>query len=336
MRFGSAARRFGCSSFMRPTSSFVSPSSFSALRGGAFASSRQFYFTSKPHLRKLVPKKPSFPAPVVQRKFSQSKVSKQAQTLVPTASKEAMYPLIAVGMAGIGGLCAYGWSMKAEENAFPEYVGQRVRATYGYVAGGIVLTGLSCAFLHNAGIAHRLVTMNPILFAGGSIAATIGSMVGLYAMDRDNFMGRTGMFGLFNLCMGASLCPIGFLGGPLIMKAFLATGCIVGSLTAVAACAPHESFLQMGGTLSIGLGVLIAASIGNMFFASAMLTNVVLYGGLGLFGFFVLHDTQKVVHNATHQIEYDPVTSSLSIYLDFINIFVRMVTILSQGGNRRR
>jgi hypothetical protein len=44
----------------------------------------------------------------------------------------------------------------------------------------------------------------------------------------------------FNGLMGLSLAPFGILGGPLVMRAAVTTGCVVGGLSFVAANAPSE------------------------------------------------------------------------------------------------
>ena len=50
---------------------------------------------------------------------------------------------------------------------------------------------------------------------------------------------------------------------------------MVGGISAVAAVSPSDSFLWMGGGLTIGLGVVVGASLGRMFFpASNLLMNV--------------------------------------------------------------
>lgn len=45
-------------------------------------------------------------------------------------------------------------------------------------------------------------------------------------------------------------------------RAALYTAGVVGSLSLTAACAPSEKYLYMSGPLSLGLGVVIVASIG--------------------------------------------------------------------------
>ena len=66
-----------------------------------------------------------------------------------------------------------------------------------------------------------------------------------------------------------------------------------------------------------------------------------LYGGLAVFGGFTLYDVQKILRNAriVHAggARKDVVNESISLELDFLNIFIRMVQILGmRGGNNRR
>ena len=41
-------------------------------------------------------------------------------------------------------------------------------------------------------------------------------------------------------------------------------GCLVAGLSTVAACAPSDKFLYMSGPLAIGLGVVLASSVGQL------------------------------------------------------------------------
>ena len=53
------------------------------------------------------------------------------------------------------------------------------------------------------------------------------------------------------------------LTGPLVARAALYTAGVVGGLTLTAACAPSEKYLHMSGPLSLGLGVVVVASLGQ-------------------------------------------------------------------------
>ena len=52
--------------------------------------------------------------------------------------------------------------------------------------------------------------------------------------------------------LGVVLAPMCLMGGPILMRAAMMTGGIVGGLSAIAVCAPSEKFLNMGGPLAIG------------------------------------------------------------------------------------
>jgi len=69
---------------------------------------------------------------------------------------------------------------------------------------------------------------------------------------------------------------------------------------------------------------------------SLMITeSISLYGGLAVFGGFVLYDTQKILLHARMAeqglMKADPVNESISLELDMINIFIRLVQILSNN-----
>jgi FtsH-binding integral membrane protein len=146
--------------------------------------------------------------------------------------------------------------------------------------------------------------------------------------------------------VGAVVAPLCFVGGPIMLRAAWYTAGVVGGLSTIAVCAPSEKFLTMGGPLAMGLGVVFASSLAGMFLPpttalGAGLASISLYGGLLLFSGFLLYDTQKIVKRAENQPLYgmqpfDPVNNSISIYLDTLNIFIRIVTILSGGGSRRK
>lgn len=113
----------------------------------------------------------------------------------------------------------------------------------------------------------------------------------------------------------------------------------------MAMCAPSEKFLNMGAPLGVGLGLVFVSSLGSMFLppttvAGATLYSVAVYGGLVLFSMF-LYDTQKVIKRAevipAYGVQkYDPINSMLRIYMDTLNIFMRVASILATGSNRKK
>jgi len=64
--------------------------------------------------------------------------------------------------------------------------------------------------------------------------------------------------------------------------------------------------------------------------------NVSLYGGVGLFGLYTAFDTQRVLHDAQTKPTFDPINQQMGLYLDTINIFIRLVQILMMQQSKRR
>ena len=71
------------------------------------------------------------------------------------------------------------------------------------------------------------------------------------------------------------------------------------------------------------------------------LYSIAMYGGLLLFSAMLLHDTQRIIHAAANQpmdspgSRFDPINHSMSIYMDTINIFMR-IAIMMAGGKKKR
>jgi FtsH-binding integral membrane protein len=69
--------------------------------------------------------------------------------------------------------------------------------------------------------------------------------------------------------------------------------------------------------------------------------SLALYGGLILFGGFMLYDTQKIIYRAERHPTYgaakfDPINNSIGIYADTLNIFIRIAQILAMQNGRRK
>ena len=182
------------------------------------------------------------------------------------------------------------------------------------------------------------MTMNPMVFGIGTFIATFAMIQVTMRMDyHSNPLGKHLAWAATNGLIGMSLVGLcGIAGGAIVQQAALITGCIVGSMSCAAMVSPSDTFLRMGPYLGVGLGVVIAASLGGMFFpASSMLMNISLYGGLGLFGLMTAHDAQRVLHDAQVAGQFDPIGEQMGLYLDTINIFVRVVQILMMSQRRK-
>jgi len=258
---------------------------------------------------------------------------------------------------GLGALCYYGAGLSSATGAidhaqlWPQYVKDRIRSTYFYFGGSIAASALTAAACLRSPAMMNIVMRQGWIALGVSMAAMIGSGMVARSIPYEEGFGAKQMAWLVHAgVIGAVLAPLSLLGGPLVIRAAWYTAGVVGGLSTVAVCAPSDKFLNMGGPLAIGLGVVFASSLGSMFLPPTTalgsgLHSIALYGGLVLFSMFLMYDTQRIIRNAeTHPNyygvngvrRYDPINNAMSIYMDTVNIFVRILTILAGGGGRRK
>jgi len=257
---------------------------------------------------------------------------------------------------GLGGLCYYGLGMSQEAVGnsiadrsimWPQYVRERVKDTYLYFGGSIALTAASAMSAFRSPAVLNMMMKNSWVAIGATLAAMIGTGIVVRSMPyKPGFGGKQIGWMVHSAVMGVVLCPMLLMGGPLLTRAAIMTSGIVGGLSAIAMSAPSEKFLNMAGPLGIGLGVVFVSSLGSMFVPmtaalGAGLYSISLYGGLLLFSAFLLYDTQKVIKYAeavppNSAVPFDPINASMSIYLDTINIFIRIAQMYAMGGGGKK
>lgn len=214
-----------------------------------------------------------------------------------------------------------------------------------YTGGGLVLTALGARALFKSGTAFRIMSANPWVVMGVSLVGSIGSMMGVYYTHPDNTVTKHAFWLAFNACQAATLSPLFFLNPAILSRAALYTCGVVGALSYVGATAKNDTYLYLGGPLLAGVAVVALSSLAPMALPLGMrslaaMEAISLYGGLAVFSGFVLYDTQKILHHARlaqqGAIVSDPMKEAISLELDMINIFVRIVQILAMQQNRRK
>lgn len=129
-----------------------------------------------------------------------------------------------------------------------------------------------------------------------------------------------------------------FLAPAILGRAALLTAGALVPLVYVGTTAENSTFLYLGGALLAGLGVVIVAGIAPMFLPRmgartlSTIEHLSAYGGVAVFSGLILYDTQKILNHANlaeqGRMQRDPVRESVSLILDVINLFVKMVQVL--------
>ncbi|EIM83445.1 uncharacterized protein STEHIDRAFT_63071 [Stereum hirsutum FP-91666 SS1] len=217
--------------------------------------------------------------------------------------------------------------------------------SFAYTGGGLALTALAARSMFTAGLPFRIMSANPWLVLGVSLVGSIGTMMGVMYTPPENTVQKHLFWLAFNACQAATLSPLFFVNPAVLSRAALYTCGVVGSLSYVGATAKNDKYLYMGGPLLAGVTVVALSSLAPMALplgmrGLAIAESISLYGGLAVFSGFVLYDTQKILNHARLAergvIPADPMKESISLELDMINIFIRLVQILSMSGNRKK
>ena len=206
-----------------------------------------------------------------------------------------------------------------------------VRRTYALVFASIVVTMLGAGFAVTQPALFTTVGRHPFI-------TFICALVPLYMAMRNHrtFPQNLGFTFLFTFIEGIWISPLlvlyermqpGVLG-----QAGLLTLTTFGVLSLYAILSRRD-FSAWGGFFMIGLWVLIATSLLNMFFRNPTASLWLAAGTIFVFGGLLVFDTWRIVRSGAYG-EDDYVPAAVQIYLDLLNIFLAVLQLLG-GGNRR-
>ena len=159
-----------------------------------------------------------------------------------------------------------------------------------------------------------------------------------FRMDRMSAASARTMFWVFAAVMGASMSTILLVfTGASVVQVFFITAAAFASLS-LYGYTTKRSLSGMGSFLMMGLIGLIIASLVNIFLASSALQFAISALGVLIFAGLTAYDTQKLKemylysgHDGESAAKLS-VNGALTLYLDFINMFQFMLSLL---GDRR-
>lgn len=214
----------------------------------------------------------------------------------------------------------------ARERAF-------IRSVYGWMFAGLLLTALASLWVILSPPMQRIVQSAYIFL----IIAELGLVFFLsFRIQKMTPGTAAGAFFAFSVLNGLTLSAIFFvysLGS--IASAFMAASGMFGAM-AIYGLVTKRDLTSWGSFFFMGLIGIIIVSVVNIFMRSDGLSFVI--GVVGVFVFLGLtaYDNQKLKAYAAHasgsQITNFAVIGALSLYLDFINLFLMLLRLF--GGRR--
>ncbi len=169
------------------------------------------------------------------------------------------------------------------------------------------------------------------------IIAELGLVIGISgAINRLSSTAATAMFFLFAIINGLMLFPIFFAYSiSVIYKTFFITAGVFGAMS-IYGYFTTKDLTSIGSFLFMALIGLVIATLVNIFVRSSSLDWIISIVGVLIFIGLTAWDTQKVkvmAQSAPYELSGKLATiGALSLYLDFINLFLYLLRIF--GGNR--
>ncbi len=218
------------------------------------------------------------------------------------------------------------------ESSFPALM----KKVYVWMTLALVITGMTSVLVANSPALVYAIFGNRILF-WGMIIAEFGLVMWLSAgINKMSLTTATLLFILYSVVNGVTLASIFFAyTEESIATTFFITAGTFGAMSVVG-YKTSKDLSGMGRYLVMALIGLIIATVVNIFVGSSALSMIASYIGVIIFVGLTAYDTQKIKVMFMNADEYDPdvqkyaVLGALSLYLDFINLFLYLLRIFGR------
>jgi FtsH-binding integral membrane protein len=205
-----------------------------------------------------------------------------------------------------------------------------VRRTYGLVFVSVIVTALGVAFGFTQPALMQAVAQHPFIAMIATFAPLVMAMQARRSFPRNLILTL-----VFTFVEGIFLAPFLLFAeraNPgIVGQAGLLTLSTFGVLTLYAVISKRD-FSAWGSFFIVGLWVLIATMLINMFVGSALGSLWIAAGTVLVFSGLLVFDTWRIVRSGQYGPD-DYVPAAVNIYLDLLNLFIAIITLL--GGRRR-
>jgi uncharacterized protein len=204
-----------------------------------------------------------------------------------------------------------------------------LQRVFAWMFAGLLVTAGAAAVIGSSDALLTDITANPLLLIV-LFVAQLGLVFAIAARaDRMSPALATGLFLLYSATNGVIFALVFELyTAQSIFTAFLVTAGMFGAM-AVYGYVTKTDLSKLGSILFMALIGLILATVVNLFVASSALYWITTYAGVAIFAGLTAYDVQKIKQYEGGQ--GDAIRGALSLYLDFINMFLFLLRIFGQS-----
>ncbi len=213
-----------------------------------------------------------------------------------------------------------------------------MRKVYLWMTLALMITGITAAGVANSPNILALIYSSQVVM-WGIIIAEFGLVIYISArLEKLSLSTATTLFALYSILNGVMLSSIFLLySTAIISKVFFITAGTFG-VTALYGYATKKDLSSLGNILFMALIGLVIATVVNVFMKSAMFDLILSYIGVIIFVGLTAWDSQKIKHMMMVQQDADEsaqklaLIGALSLYLDFINLFLYLLRIFGRSN----
>lgn len=214
-----------------------------------------------------------------------------------------------------------------------------MRKVYLWMTLALMITGITAAGVANSPNILALIYSSQVVM-WGIIIAEFGLVIYISArLEKLSLSTATTLFALYSILNGVMLSSIFLLySTAIISKVFFITAGTFG-VTALYGYATKKDLSSLGNILFMALIGLVIATVVNVFMKSAMFDLILSYIGVIIFVGLTAWDSQKIKHMMMEQQDADEsaqklaLIGALSLYLDFINLFLYLLRIFGRSND---
>lgn len=220
---------------------------------------------------------------------------------------------------------------------------------YNYMSGGVALTGIAAWFTYQLAVVTNasgaivgLTSFGQAIYSGPATIILLLGTLGLvffisFRINRLQVSTALTLFMVYAALLGVALSSIFIVyTGASIARVFFISAATFGAMS-LWGYTTRRDLTSMGSFLTMGLFGLIIAMFVNMIWPNGMLSLMISVVGVLIFVGLTAYDTQKIkemysVNDDGTVTGRKAVMGALSLYLDFINLFLMMLRLF---GDRR-
>ncbi len=211
---------------------------------------------------------------------------------------------------------------------------QHMLRVYNYMGSGLALTGIVAYVVANTPALVQAIFGTPLQWVV-MLAPLAFVMVLSFGINRLSFFTAQAIFWAFAVAMGASMASIFlvFTGASVARVFFITAGTF--AAMSLYGYTTKTDLSKFGSFLLMGLIGIIIASLVNLFVQSSALHFAISVIGVLVFVGLTAYDTQRIKEAYLESDDGETMgkkalMGALSLYLDFINLFMLLMQLLGQ------